>query len=179
MKKRTKIVLGSAAGLLVIGALASTGDEETPATAGTSTSQAAPSAEKAEPEQKGKAEEKTKTETKTKTEKKTEKKSEMTVAQEQAVRAAQSYVDNMPFSRQGLIDQLTSEYGNGFEKADAEFAVKHINVDWNAEAVEAAESYLETVGGFSRQGLIDQLTSEYGSQFTVEQATYAVDKVGF
>ena len=79
----------------------------------------------------------------------------------------------MPFSRQGLIDQLTSEYGSQFAIEDATFAVDHIAPDWNAEAVEAAQSYIETIGGFSRQGLIDQLTSEYGSQFTAAEAEYA------
>ncbi|WP_408606168.1 Ltp family lipoprotein [Acetitomaculum ruminis] len=31
---------------------------------------------------------------------------------------------------------------------------------------------------FSRQGLIEQLTSPYGSQFTQEQAEYAVNQLG-
>lgn len=101
-----------------------------------------------------------------------------TKAQENAIRSAQSYVDLMPFSRAGLIDQLSSEYGEGFNRADAEFAVDHIDVDWFAEAVESAESYLETMP-MSRQGLIDQLTSEYGEQFTLKQATQAANAVGY
>src|SRR5690606_24017448 len=100
-----------------------------------------------------------------------------TVSQENAIRSAESYLDLMGFSRDGLIDQLSSEYGDGFSKADAIFAVDHVEVDWNAEAVEAGESYLELTG-FSRAGLIDQLSSEYGDQFTLEQATYAADKLG-
>jgi len=40
-------------------------------------------------------------------------------------------------------------------------------VDYNAEAVEAAESYLE-FQAFSHAGLVDQLSSEYGDQFTRE-----------
>jgi hypothetical protein len=76
---------------------------------------------------------------------------------------------------------LTSEYGEGFEAADAEFALAHIEqaggVDWNQEAVEAAQSYLE-FKGFSRQGLFEQLTSEYGEAFTAEQANFALDQVG-
>jgi hypothetical protein len=102
---------------------------------------------------------------------------EYTVSQENAIRSAESYLDLMGFSRDGLIDQLSSEYGDGFSKADAIFAVDHVEVDWNAEAVEAGESYLELTG-FSRAGLIDQLSSEYGDQFTLEQATYAADKLG-
>jgi hypothetical protein len=41
----------------------------------------------------------------------------------------------------------------------------------------SAKSYMD-MGGFSRAGLIDQLTSPYGEQFTLAQATYAVNHVG-
>lgn len=101
-----------------------------------------------------------------------------TKAQENAIRSAQSYVDLMAFSRAGLIDQLSSEYGEGFDRADAEFAVDRIDVDWFAEAVESAESYLDLMP-MSRQGLIDQLTSEYGEQFTHKQAVHAANAVGY
>ena len=70
----------------------------------------------------------------------------MTPSQENAVRSAESYLDSMAFSRQGLIDQLTSEYGEQFPEADAVFAVDYVNPDWNAEAVEFAESYLDSIG---------------------------------
>lgn len=105
----------------------------------------------------------------------------MTVAQESAVRSAESYLSFKGFSRAGLFGQLTSEYGEGFAAEDAEFAIATIEqsgrVDWNQEAVQAAESYLE-FKGFSRSGLFDQLTSEYGEQFTAEQANFALDTVG-
>jgi hypothetical protein len=95
----------------------------------------------------------------------------------EAVESAESYLDLTGFSRQGLIDQLSSEYGAQFTLDEATGAVDSIEVDWNEEAVEAAESYLE-LSGFSCQGLIDQLSSEYGSQFTVEQATFGATQAG-
>ncbi|MFD0788955.1 Ltp family lipoprotein [Microbacterium insulae] len=105
----------------------------------------------------------------------------MTVAQQSAVRSAESYLSFKGFSRAGLTQQLTSEYGEGFDPADAEFAIAHIEktggVDWNQEAVQSAESYLD-FKGFSRDGLFEQLTSEYGESFTPEQANYALDQVG-
>lgn len=100
-----------------------------------------------------------------------------TVAQQNAIQSATSYLEITGFSRAGLIQQLSSEYGDKYAMADAIFAVDHIEVDWNAEAVESAKAYLE-VTGFSRDGLIQQLSSEYGEQFTLEQATYAADQVG-
>lgn len=43
-------------------------------------------------------------------------------------------------------------------------------------AIRSAESYLR-VGGFSREGLIRQLSSRAGSGYSVEDATYAVDSL--
>lgn len=104
-----------------------------------------------------------------------------TVSQQNAYRSATSYLGLKGFSRAGLIEQLTSEYGEEFPPADAEFAVARLEseggVDWNAEAAESAKSYLELTS-FSRQGLIEQLTSEYGDQFTLEQAEFGVSQVG-
>ena len=46
------------------------------------------------------------------------------------------------------------------------------------QAVLSAKNYLSLGSGFSRAGLIKQLTSSYGSGFTYAQALYAVHKVG-
>jgi len=101
----------------------------------------------------------------------------LTKSQEQAIGSAQDYLQLKGFSRLGLIQQLSSEYGEGFSKADAIFAVDHIDVDWNEQAVRAAKSYLE-LKHFSRAGLIQQLESPYGDQFTHAQAVYGVSKSG-
>jgi phage-related protein len=82
----------------------------------------------------------------------------------------------MGFSKQGLYEQLSSEYGAGFTAAEAQYAVDHVDANWNKEAVESAQSYLDSMP-MSRQALIEQLTSEYGAGFTYEQAVYAVNKV--
>ena len=100
-----------------------------------------------------------------------------TVAQENAIESAKSYLDFSGFSRAGLIQQLSSKAGEGFKLADAVFAVNHVKVDWNKEAVESAKSYLD-MSSFSRAGLIEQLSSKAGDQFTVAQATYAANHVG-
>jgi len=105
----------------------------------------------------------------------------MTTAQSSAVRSAESYLKFKGFSRAGLSEQLTSEYGEGFAAEDAEFAIAYIEaagkVDWNEQAVKSAKSYLD-FKGFSRDGLFDQLTSEYGEKFTADQANYALSAVG-
>jgi hypothetical protein len=102
----------------------------------------------------------------------------MTASQQQAVEAAQSYLsDGSGFSQSGLIQQLTSQSGNGFSTADATFAVNYLNPNWNAQAVDAAGSYLSEGSGFSQSGLIQQLTSQSGNGFSTAQATYAVNSL--
>jgi hypothetical protein len=72
---------------------------------------------------------------------------------------------------------LSSKYGSGFNQADAIFAVNHITVDWNAEAVQSAKEYL-SFQHFSRAGLIQQLSSRYGDGYTPAQAIYVANHVG-
>jgi colicin import membrane protein len=96
----------------------------------------------------------------------------LSVSQEQAVISAESYLSFGGFSRSGLIEQLEFE---GFSNGDAEFAVDSLDVDWNEQAVRAAESYMEAIGGFSREGLIEQLQFD---GFTTEQAEHGADEVG-
>jgi Host cell surface-exposed lipoprotein len=98
----------------------------------------------------------------------------MTSSQENAIESAQSYLGMGGFSRKGLIEQLSSSAGEGFPRADAEFAVDHLHPDWNKEAVKSAKSYLE-MGGFSKSSLIEQLSSSAGEGFTPAQAQYAAD----
>jgi hypothetical protein len=100
----------------------------------------------------------------------------MTRSQENAIRSAENYLDFMPFSRLGLIRQLSSSAGDGYSKADATYAVDHITVNYNEQAYKAGKNYLDMMS-FSRAGLIQQLTSSAGDQYTRAQATYAVNKL--
>ena len=95
----------------------------------------------------------------------------VTAGQQNALRTAQSYINIMPFSRSGLIDQLMFE---GYSSEDATYAVDALNADWNEQAAKAAEAYLDIMG-FSRSGLIDQLVFE---GYTREQAEYGVSEAG-
>ena len=101
----------------------------------------------------------------------------LTAAQRNAVRSANSYLQLSGFSRQGLIAQLSSEFGDSYSAGDATVAVNSLSTDWNAQAARSAVAYLE-LSGFSCQGLIDQLSSEFGDKYTVEQATYGATQAG-
>ncbi|MGM0783613.1 MAG: Ltp family lipoprotein [Pseudomonadota bacterium] len=95
----------------------------------------------------------------------------LTGPQKNAVRSANQYISMQGFSREGLIQQLSSEYGDGYDRSDATVAVDSLNVDWNEQAVRSARLYLQ-MQGFSCRGLIDQLSSSYGDGYTESQATY-------
>ena len=97
--------------------------------------------------------------------------------QKNAVRSVKNYLNLTGFSRVGLINQLSSPYGDGFSVADATVAVDSMNIDWNAQAVRSANQYLEMTG-FSCNGLVEQLSSEYGSQYTGSQTTYGAQQAG-
>ena len=82
----------------------------------------------------------------------------LTGPQENAVRSANQYLAMQGFSREGLIQQLSSDYGDGYDRSDATVAVDSLNVNWNEQAVRSAEQYLQ-MQGFSCRGLIEQLSS--------------------
>ncbi|MDV6333243.1 Ltp family lipoprotein [Asticcacaulis sp. 201] len=99
-----------------------------------------------------------------------------TVSQQNAIAEAKSYLRVSDFSRQGLIDQLSSSVG-GFSVSDAQMAVDSLNIDWNAEAVKSAKGYLRLMA-FSCQGMIHQLASPAGGKFTQAQAEYGATNAG-
>ena len=103
--------------------------------------------------------------------------SNLTRSQQNAVRSATAYLKMSGFSRQGLIAQLSSEYGDKFGVGDSTVAVDSLDVDWNVQAARSAAGYLK-MSGFSCQGLIQQLSSEHGDKYTVEQATYGANRAG-
>jgi hypothetical protein len=93
------------------------------------------------------------------------------ISQQNAIKQAENYIESMPFSEKGLINQLVFE---GYSQEDAAFAVKNIQVDWRYQAVRHAKQYLESMP-FSKSGLIEQLIFE---GYSKEDATYAASQVG-
>ena len=74
-------------------------------------------------------------------------------------------------SQNGIYRQLTSEI-EGFTPEAAQYAVDNIEADWNANALEKAKSYQDTMD-MSPEGIRNQLTSEIEG-FTQEEADYAI-----
>lgn len=102
---------------------------------------------------------------------------DLTGPQKNAARSAKQYLSVAGFSRDGLIQQLSSDAGDGYEISDATVAVDSLNIDWNQEAVKSAKQYL-SIMGFSCKGLIHQLSSSAGDKYTVDQATYGAKQAG-
>jgi hypothetical protein len=101
----------------------------------------------------------------------------LTRPQKNAVRSARQYLSMTGFSRDGLIQQLSSSAGEGYDIADATAAVDSLDVDWSENAAKSAEQYL-SMSGFSCSGLVEQLSSSAGDKYTESQARYGAEKAG-
>lgn len=93
-----------------------------------------------------------------------------------ALSKAESYSDMMHMSKQGIYDQLTSEYGEKFSAEAAQYAIDNLGADYKANALEKAKEYQDSMS-MSPEAIRDQLTSEYGEKFTQEEADYAVENL--
>lgn len=93
-----------------------------------------------------------------------------------ALKKAKTYSDMMHMSKEGLYDQLTSEYGEKFSAEAAQYAIDNLEADYNENALKKAQSYQETMA-MSPSAIYDQLISEYGEKFTPEEAQYAIDNL--
>lgn len=101
---------------------------------------------------------------------------EPTTEQKNALKKAQAYSKTMHMSKQGIYDQLVSEYGEKFPADAAQYAIDNLEVDWNANALAKAKSYQQTLN-MSKQAIYDQLVSAYGEKFTPSEAQYAIDNL--
>ncbi|GGH16721.1 Ltp family lipoprotein [Paenibacillus segetis] len=137
--------------------------------------------EKKENEEKAKleAEKKAKEEAEKKAKEEAEKKAkEESVPREHkaALKKAELYAQTMYMSKAGIYDQLTSEYGENFPPAAAQYAIDNIESDWKENALKKAQQYAETMS-MSDSAIYDQLISEYGEKFTKKEAQYAIDNL--
>ena len=62
------------------------------------------------------------------------------------------------------------------QKKRAQYAIDNVEADWKENALKSAETYQETMA-MSPNAIYDQLISEYGGQFTEEEAQYAIDNL--
>lgn len=90
-----------------------------------------------------------------------------------ALNKATTYANTMNMSKQGVYDQLVSEYGEKFSPAAAQYAIDNVKANWNANALVKAKTYQNTMD-MSPAAIHDQLTSNYGEKFTQAEADYAI-----
>ncbi len=76
-------------------------------------------------------------------------------------------------SKQGVYDQLVSEYGGKFSAPAAQYAIDNVKADWNANALAKAKDY-QKQQSLSPSAIHDQLTSAAGEKFTAAEADYAI-----
>lgn len=93
-----------------------------------------------------------------------------------ALKMAENYIKTLPFSKQKLYEQLTSEHGSKFPQDAAQYAIDNLKVDYKEQALKSAKNYMDTMP-MSNDELYEQLTSEHGEKFTPEEAQYAIDNL--
>ena len=59
---------------------------------------------------------------------------------------------------------------------NTQYAIDNLQADYKANALEKAKTYYYDMN-MSKSGVYDQLISEYGEQFTAEEAQYAIDNL--
>lgn len=91
-----------------------------------------------------------------------------------ALTKAKQYSSMMHMSKQGIYDQLTSEYGEKFSAEAAQYAIDHLKVDYNQNALAKAKDYQSQMN-MSPEAIRSQLTSSSGEKFTQSEADYAVN----
>lgn len=90
-----------------------------------------------------------------------------------ALNQADSYANTMHMSKQGVYNQLTSQYGGKFSAKAAQYAIDNVKSDWNANALAKAKDY-QKQQSLSPSAIHDQLTSAAGEKFTTAEADYAI-----
>lgn len=90
-----------------------------------------------------------------------------------ALAQADSYANNLHLSKQGVYDQLVSDYGGKFSAAAAQYAIDNVKADWNANALAQAKTYQNDLH-LSPTAVHDQLVSDSGGKFTQSEADYAL-----
>ena len=90
-----------------------------------------------------------------------------------ALSKASSYANTMHMSKQGVYDQLVSEYGEKFSAEAAQYGIDNVKADWNANALAKAKDY-QKIQSMSPAAIHDQLVSSYGEKFTATEADYAI-----
>ncbi len=93
-----------------------------------------------------------------------------------ALAKAETYSEYLNMSKQGIYDQLVSEYGEGFSEDAAQYAIDNLDADYKYNALKKAEVYQNELQ-MSKSAIYDQLISEYGEKFTEEEAQYAIDNL--
>lgn len=87
----------------------------------------------------------------------------------EALDDAETIAINLGSSKAETYSKLVS---GGASAEAAQYAVDTVDADWQANAVRKAKAYARD--GMTGDVLRDQLTSEYGEQFTAEEADYAL-----
>ena len=93
-------------------------------------------------------------------------------SEEEIIELAKAYLEDSPFSKKELTEQLEFE---GYQLSDVSDAVEKLSVDWKEQALRRAKGYTGGNGYCTEAEIFRLLTMAGG--FTDEEAKYAVSKL--
>lgn len=79
-------------------------------------------------------------------------------------------------SKTAIYEQLISENGDKFDEDAAKYAVDNLKVDFNDNALRAAQTYFDDMN-MTKEEIFTQLSSKHGDKFTEAEAQYAIDNL--
>ncbi|AUI77984.1 Ltp family lipoprotein [Lactiplantibacillus pentosus] len=173
---KKKVIYGAVIALvLIVGiSLGSGKDNEKSSQSTTAQQERTTESETAEAEDKSETTETKESEEPAKPAASTKSESKVPMEHQAALKKAQSYARHMDMSEAGVREQLASSYGENFTPEAVTYAMEHLEgIDWEANALAKAKSYQKNMA-MSTESIREQLTSDYGEQFTSEQADYAI-----
>ena len=94
-----------------------------------------------------------------------------------ALEKANVYATTMDMSKKAVYNQLISPDGEKFTEEAANWAMDNLtDIDWKQNALNKAKTYQDEMS-MSPAAIKDQLISEYGEQFTEEEANWAIENL--
>ncbi|MBU7474125.1 Ltp family lipoprotein [Lactiplantibacillus pentosus] len=173
---KKKLILGAVVVLVLIVGISLSGgkDNEKSSQSTTAQQERTTESETAEAEDESETTETKESEEPAKPAASTKSESKVPMEHQAALKKAQSYARHMDMSEAGVREQLASSYGENFTPEAVTYAMEHLEgIDWEANALAKAKSYQKNMA-MSTESIREQLTSDYGEQFTSEQADYAI-----
>lgn len=96
---------------------------------------------------------------------------------EEALRQVKLLSSGLNLSKKRIYNDLTAGKGKNFSPEVVQYAIDNSNINFKENALETLKTLKKIKPNMSIERMYIQLTSQYGGQFTEEEAQYAIDNL--